>query len=146
MAQDGICEACLFHWSPGVLSMLPNIEVFSCNVEEVMKNPTYLRTERTLDCIECFAGTATIYNAACARGHKAVAIDKNPTHRSHVTCDLATPCGFEKLLTLLFALREHGLLWLAPTCRSMGFCNQRNTKRNHASSNNFNNNVGCNMM
>ena len=73
MAQDGICEACLFHWSQGVLSTLPNIEAFGCNVEEVMKNPTYLRTERTLDCIECFAGTATIYNAACARGHKAVA-------------------------------------------------------------------------
>ena len=90
--------------------------------------------DRHLDCVELWAGVATISRAASVEGMESVAMD---IRRIPGETDKAGPGtenillreGFMKALSTVLCLRPKGLLWMAPVCSSFVFMNSSNCKR-----------------
>jgi hypothetical protein len=81
---------------------------------------------RTLDVVEFFCGTGSIFGAAQREGFNAAGYDKNrvPGHTDQpgTQCeDITTADGFHNALRLAKQVRVGGLIWLAPECNSFNW-------------------------
>ena len=93
-------------------------------IAEVLCDPQLLVT-RDLDCLELFAGVGSVAKAAAELGHNSATFDKadNEAH------DICTTDGLHRAVHFLMRIKEGGLLWAAPVCRSWGWMNSCKCKR-----------------
>ena len=93
-------------------------------IAEVLCDPQLLVT-RDLDCLELFAGVGSVAKAAAELGHNSATFDK-ADNESH---DICTTDGLHRAVHFLMRIKEGGLLWAAPVCRSWGWMNSCKCKR-----------------
>ncbi len=98
--------------------------VFGTTVTDVLAKPD--PAERTLHCVEMWAGEGRVAVAAAEQGYSSdtVEIREDPANQ-----DLTTKAGFEYAVGLVLRLAKGGLLMMAPVCSSWVFANVSNTKR-----------------
>ena len=98
-------------------------------IAEVLCDPQLLAVTRDLDCFEVFAGVGSVAKAAAELGRNSETFDK-ASNESH---DVCTTDGLHYAVHLLMRIKEGGLLWAAPVCRSwvwMNHCKCRRTQGN----------------
>ena len=90
---------------------------------------------RTLDVLELWSGVGSIARAAEAAGFASQAMDKmripgtTDSSTSAFSEDFECLHGFRNGLKAIMSLRERGLAWMAPECRSFVFMNSVRCKR-----------------
>ena len=100
---------------------------FSWYYETAIKElvPHFLEIDRNIDGVEVFAGVQSVVCAARTKGFKLLPFDILIA-KEH---DLTTTAGLKLVLESVFAIKEHGLVWLAPVCSSWVWMSRSNTKR-----------------
>lgn len=93
---------------------------------------------RTLDVLELWSGVGSIAKAAEAAGYASQAMDKlrvpgtTDSSTSAFSEDFECLHGFKNGLKAIMSLRERGLAWMAPECRSFIFMNSVRCRRSKA--------------
>ena len=85
-------------------------------IAEVLCDPQLLAVTRDLGCFEVFAGVGSVAKAAAELGHNSATFDKADNEAD----DICTTDGPHRAVHFLMRIKEGGLLWAAPVCRSWG--------------------------
>lgn len=114
-----------------VPSKLSKMQVFGIALATAL---AMMPQDRHLDCVELWAGVATISRAASQEGMEAVAMDiaripGETDQKGPRTENILLKDGFMNALFSVLCLRPGGLLWMAPVCSSFVFMNSSNCKR-----------------
>ena len=112
-------------------SKLSNMQVFGITLATAL---AMMPQDRHLDCVELWAGVATISRAASQEGMEAVAMDitripGETDRKGPRTENILLKDGFMNALFSVLCLRPGGLLWMAPVCSSFVYMNSSNCKR-----------------
>jgi hypothetical protein len=120
---------CPLSWCSMIPQQLNSLVVLGWSLSSALS----LSVERSLDVVELWSGVGSIVQAARSKHLSATPFDKyrNP-HKSDTSEDILTPSGFRAALLLVLALKEGGLLWLAPVCSSWVWLNSSRTRRSVA--------------
>ena len=95
-------------------------------IAEVLCDPQLLAATRDLDCFEVFAGVGSLARAAAAElGYNSATFDKADNEAD----DICTTDGLHRAVHFLMRIKEGGLLWAAPVCRSWVWMNHCKCKR-----------------
>lgn len=117
--------------APSVPLKLSKMQVFGITLATAL---AMMPQDRHLDCVELWAGVATISRAASIEGMESVAMDitripGETDKKGPQTENILLKEGFMKALFAVLCLRPGGLLWMAPVCSSSVFMNSSNCKR-----------------
>ena len=94
-------------------------------IAEVSCDPQLLAATRDLDCFEVFAGVGSVAKAAAEMGHNSATFD-TADNEAH---DICTTDGLHRAVHFLMRIKEGGLRWAAPVCRSWVWMNHSKFKR-----------------